>query len=225
MTSTASRLTTHTAELRTATVEIKTLSVSGRQVTLAVFRQLEKDTLFEPKTWECRGTPWGRVNYHPGDGCTGQFPRLHHHVVWQLGDALRRTVVVEPRDADAPVPIGHGSIYLDVALAVSDWRPPWDRHSGCREVHLNFDIPGVPPALLYASYHAREFLDAGDDWERPYHLQRRAQEYLGHSPTTTDLDELRAKVVDELRAVAVDDARHAEAWRTICDLPQLFIAV
>ena len=38
-------LTTHNAEIKTATVEIRSLTVSGKQVTLAVFRQLREESL------------------------------------------------------------------------------------------------------------------------------------------------------------------------------------
>jgi hypothetical protein len=61
------------AQVRTATVQIKALTVSGKWLTLAVFRQLpwSRGVLmtFDPAvgygTARAVGTPWGRVNYHP----------------------------------------------------------------------------------------------------------------------------------------------------------------
>lgn len=81
------------AQVSTATVEIKTLTVSGKQVTLAVFRQLQEEPLLDMKGL-FRGNPWGRVNYHPPD-CTGKSTQFstHIHGVWQKGEELRRATV------------------------------------------------------------------------------------------------------------------------------------
>lgn len=86
-------LTVQNAAITTASVEIKTLTVSGKQVTLAVFRQLqERPLVLEDGT--LAGQPWGVVNYHP-DKCSGD--PAHWHVVWQEGSDLRRgTVSVVP---------------------------------------------------------------------------------------------------------------------------------
>lgn len=94
-----------TAEIRTASVEIKTLSVSKRQVTLSLFRQLKNEHLLDPETGGRRpGEPWGLVNYFWG-GCGKELMRdlendyqspaggAHLHVVWQDGGELKRSCV------------------------------------------------------------------------------------------------------------------------------------
>jgi hypothetical protein len=43
-------LTPQTAQITTASVEIKTLTVSGKQVTMAVFRQLYQEPLYDHLT-------------------------------------------------------------------------------------------------------------------------------------------------------------------------------
>jgi hypothetical protein len=63
------------AELITAAVEVKTLTIRGKQVTLAVFRQLEEKPLLLDDG-SLAGTPWGRVNYHP-DKCAEDAPHIH----------------------------------------------------------------------------------------------------------------------------------------------------
>ena len=90
-------LTVHNAEIHTATVEIKTLTISGKQVTLAVFRQLpEKPLINDDGT--LNGIPWGRVNYHPDkkgcDSLTRVHRYAHRHVVWQRGTELLRATQV-----------------------------------------------------------------------------------------------------------------------------------
>lgn len=78
------------AVLKTASVEVKTLTLKGKQMTLSVFRQLQKGTLIDPTTLKLNGVPWGKVNYFWGD-C---MPN-HLHIVWQLGNELRRDCIYE----------------------------------------------------------------------------------------------------------------------------------
>jgi hypothetical protein len=73
------------AIVKTASVEIKALTVEGKQMTLAVFRQLEVEQLIS-EDGSLRGVPWGRVNY-----LRNSADELH--VVWQKGDELRRCLV------------------------------------------------------------------------------------------------------------------------------------
>lgn len=85
------KITTHNATVQTATVEVKTLTVSGRQVTLSVFRQLQHAAVIDSASLKLNGTPWGRVNYFWGESADyGSDGYLH--VVWQYGSELRRAV-------------------------------------------------------------------------------------------------------------------------------------
>lgn len=98
------QLTVHNAQITTATVEIKTLTIGGKQVTQAVFRQLKEESLIG-NDGTLRGVPWGTVNYHPDPRCKqtgphrdqwshGQYCNAEHlHVVWQQGAELRRSLV------------------------------------------------------------------------------------------------------------------------------------
>jgi hypothetical protein len=83
------QLNVRNAQVSTATVEIKTLTLSGKQVTLAVFRQLIEAPLIK-SDGNLNGVAWGTVNYHWGE-CKDDAP--HWHCVWQLGDELRRSQV------------------------------------------------------------------------------------------------------------------------------------
>jgi hypothetical protein len=80
-------LTTHNAQITTAAVEVKTLTISGKQVTQSVFRQLLTEQILN-EDGTLAGVPGGHVNYHP-DKCADSS-RAHLHVVWQLGSELRR---------------------------------------------------------------------------------------------------------------------------------------
>jgi hypothetical protein len=81
-------ITVQDASVRTMTVEIKSLIVSGKQMTLAVFRQLPLRELIDRDRGELRGLPWGSVNYHWGD-----MDRDALHVVWQDEETLFRSLV------------------------------------------------------------------------------------------------------------------------------------
>jgi hypothetical protein len=91
-------LTTQEATVQTVQVEIKALKVGKKQVTMGLFRQLPHSRLIDPETVQLRGVPWGHVRYWwDGDESGfGDGPKLH--VVWQLGDELRRGVVFKEPD-------------------------------------------------------------------------------------------------------------------------------
>lgn len=82
------QLNAQTAIIKTAAIEIKALTISGRQVTFGVFRQLPVRELIDYSTLKMNGIPWGHVNYHP-DKCVDHTE--HVHVIWQDGQTLYRT--------------------------------------------------------------------------------------------------------------------------------------
>lgn len=90
------KIQAHEARIHTATVEVKTLTISGRQVTLSVFRQLPKRELIRTNTVvlevDLYGEPWGTVNYY-FDECKKCAPSEHLHVVWQNDEELCRSCV------------------------------------------------------------------------------------------------------------------------------------
>lgn len=121
-------LTVHNAEIHTATVEVKTLTISGKQVTLAVFRQLPKLQI------RPGGVPWGRVNYHPDKCEPGSYHRLlsrqwpaHVHVVWQLDADLFRATYEKPRRGIASPAYGESQDEFDEChdRAVALWDSLW----------------------------------------------------------------------------------------------------
>ncbi|MFL6353356.1 MAG: hypothetical protein ACJ74Z_16110 [Bryobacteraceae bacterium] len=103
-----------------ATVELKALMIDGKQMTLSVFRQLQREELIEYYSGQLLGVPWGWVNYPPGD-CADD--KLHIHAVWQKGSELRRACVDhEPR---LPPLLGKQRTWLDrrlLAQSVLDGR-------------------------------------------------------------------------------------------------------
>ncbi len=77
------------AQIKTAAVEIKTLTVSGRQVTLSVFKQIIEEPLLDEVAMKLNGTPWGTVNYFVKD----DLSEFKINIIWQKGSELRRCAI------------------------------------------------------------------------------------------------------------------------------------
>ncbi|WP_131784453.1 hypothetical protein [Protofrankia symbiont of Coriaria ruscifolia] len=216
-------LTAHSAQITTAAIEIKTLTVGGKQVTLAVFRQLYNEPLYDPLTWEAAGVPWCRVNYHP-DKCAGD--REHEHIVWQKGDELRRTRIDYRRDGLWDVPVfgyddgavlclkvgHHPDIQIDRAPVALDVRG---------EMHVSFDRDGGRAAtkLHIKNHRVAEMIihRAG--------LVAFSQAHAEHHTDPAACAEARAAI--EQRARQSDDwlANADRCWDEVQNLDQVFIAV
>ncbi len=99
------------AGIETVSVAVHVVRISGKQMTLAVFKQLAVEDLFDPRTGELRGIPWGWVNYHAACNVPNNVRTLslewaagkvhgygfnHLHVVWQKGEELRHAIVYAP---------------------------------------------------------------------------------------------------------------------------------
>jgi hypothetical protein len=197
----------HNAEIKTAAVEIKTLTISGKQVTLAVFRQIREERLIA-EDGTLNGTPWGTVNYHPGTCILPVGVRDHWHVVWQSGVELRKSTVWEPAGAFTD----DSEWASDLVQAVhctkghqdSLWRVDSSRDLG---LTVTFQIEGLPCwAPLPLSPDPR--------WPRDHQCKSEA-----------DLAEAQREFRAQVAAEKERRARWAARCKEIADLPQLFIAV
>lgn len=226
-------LNVHEAQITTATVQIRTLTVSGKQVTLAVFRQLINDS-WEDADCFPRGEPWGTVNYHPDSACKDRDPHLH--VVWQLGDELRRAYLRKPFYRDLLV--DGDADWLTVAV-YSGWRPKnlVRRETGgypyyrtlIREQFdsgtLDIDPPRVVDRFLDAvtAVKARDNDWSRRDYQRAHEALTEAALPLMENGWTFErwTQEIEEQIIERLQVRARIDAN----WKVACDLPQLFIAV
>jgi len=200
-------LTVHNAEVKTAAVEIRTLTISGKQVSLAVFRQLVEADLIDSESGLFRGQPWGVVNYHPDKVCATASD--HRHVVWQLDSELRRAAVPAPRFNRRSNAFFEEGGYIQAAYCANGHLlPAWadakrDPESGDYDVYFQFD--GLQCVALQPSGPA--------PWASSDHQ------------CTTNADEqrgwLKSDVAEELARRRQIEAR----WAEIVALPQLFIAV
>lgn len=212
-------LAVQNAQIRTATVEVRTLTISRKQVTLAVFRQLQE------RPWlngdgEPNGPAWGTVNYHP-DKCADDA--RHEHVVWQDGSDLRRSRVVQPRFTDnvsCPYTLMDGWL---AAAVLEGWRPNPDA--------VRFSVrfrTGVLP--FYAPDHVQTVFKGPPEANLLWREEALKRYDTAVARLEADADgrsaaEWEQEVCREMDAEAARRNRLAERWREVEALPQLFIAV
>lgn len=216
-------LTAHSAQITTAAVEIKTLTVSGKQVTLAVFRQLYDEQLYDPITWEPAGVPWCRVNYHP-DKCAAR-DRVHEHVVWQKGEELRRSRIDYSRDGLWDVPrFGYDDL---AALCVKGGGQP------------NIQIDQEPVNALGKRHELHVSLDVDGEWIgaklliKDPHIAGLMTPYVGIAELEHGRLHRTPAACAEARKIIEQRARQCEdwlikadqRWEEVQNLDQVFIAV
>ncbi|MEV5819262.1 hypothetical protein AB0L22_08815 [Micromonospora haikouensis] len=248
-------LTTRNAEIRTAAVEIRTLTMSGKQVTLTVFRQLPEQPLIGDDG-TLHGVPWGWVNYHPEPK---DCPTVdHRHIVWQHGTDLRRATVevtYQPPSHFRP-PSGVQYVNAYARDTFRDRRLPqvgWDGDSMElveRGIRLLLPISSAArdAADMYGLLrktllvlkeqgpNARTFVRVNPQARGAGRLvygtaleaeacQRRQLDDMLLNLGVDSLEDTFEVVLREVDAEVQRRARHQDARRALADLPQLFIAV
>lgn len=205
------QLTTQNATITTAAVEVKTLTISGKQVTQSVFRQLREEGLIDHEG-TLHGIPWGYVNYCPDRKvwdstqqatvvCAEGLPHLH--VIWQKNNELRRARVTAP-------PI---------------WWPDFDGDECDYFIQAAYCANGhtLPEGTRYAWRHGGEEIrfrfDGINCSTVPPH---RAAD---HDCCAGEVDEAKTQLSTAITAEQARRGRHRTGWAELLALPQLFIAV
>jgi hypothetical protein len=240
-------LTALNAEVTTAAVSIDTIKIDRRQVTLAVFRQLCIEDIFDWDAMALRGVGWGWTNYLIDEHAS---PKRAIHIVWQRGSELRRCVVYRKIQ-------GFGSRYtsesrqrfLDSVVSESERYdgPEAGKYLGakCISTPLGERRPeGVDVARHFPNYEGKSFLEPypkgdavayresyrewqarqGAHWSRQAAL-REAYHQRRAAAMTAYREEVRAKYAE---LIDFWERRHDEYEALVAplfDLPQLFIAV
>lgn len=225
---TGNQLTPQNATITTATIQVQALTIGKKQVTLAVFRQLQETALIKDDG-NLLGEPWGIVNYHP-DKCADA--PAHLHVVWQYEDELRRSAVQMPgvgwhshplADLYVQARIIYGTIHRPHAqpeagdsLLLSEKTPGgWRMFTKGRFRHDGMGFEGAVPDHLRREWRRFEGTVSDED-RRAFEM---ALTMLGISPAEP-VDQITANLLamlptEQYRATVVE----------LTQLPQLFIAV
>jgi hypothetical protein len=245
-------LTVQNAEITTASVEIKTLTVSGKQVTLAVFRQLLEQPLVR-EDGTLTGEPWGIVNYHP-DKCAGSSV-AHWHVVWQDRRELRRSTVsvtpafgtFRPVEADQFVASCVYDVLSTGATAYFHGEPPlsqWASTERKIEIPTDHGVPAVAQ-ISSAGYEAIRCSDELKSQEKQSaqhtdrdgwfakQIARAQQKHTAAMAAFAEevssfgagTDELHARYLAVVEGEPSRRERHIAVHESLGQLPQLFIAV
>lgn len=80
--------------IKTASIEVKTLTLTRKQVTLAVFRQLDNIYCIDMDDFKIRGKIWGRINYH--HNCIES--KKHLHLVCEISKKIYHGIIYEEFD-------------------------------------------------------------------------------------------------------------------------------
>jgi hypothetical protein len=201
------KIAVNDAHLKTAIVEIKSLVVSGKQVTLAVFRQLQEEAILTDDL-NLKGTPWGRVNYCPaGRRC---LQGEHLHIVWQKGSELRRATIEAPNEG--PVHLPEADAWIAATLLEGKSLPSTLRDSH-RLIAGVIDDDSAPRVAFVLDAFARATYSS--EWRNRMEQRsqgKTAEWWLGRMGT-------------EALRIGRDRIAYKERWHEMKALPQLFIAV
>lgn len=197
------------AEITTATVQVNTLTLAGKQMTLAVYRQIPIEWPIN-RDGTMRGDAWGTVNYHDSECSKHEIEyKTHLHVVWLKDGELRRQKVGTGEPGQPRHFRPFNSEAADRFLSAS-----W-----CEQGHSTiFDW-----AMLRHSGHCRmyEFEIAGITCEANAPSMRE-----GHECPPPGASSLAAKELhDELSVEAARRERWPVRIAELRALPQLYIAV
>lgn len=225
------------ATIKTASVEIKVLTLNGKQVTLALFRQLPEKSLIDFNTFQLNGIPWGHINYHP-DQCREE--RTHVHVLWQFQSTLYRSKIF--KTADEPTLRQNAEFakcLYAAALANREQLDPlrgWQcSNKGFSKTEILFIEKGdfdCEMELFIEGY--------GNGWKQKDHALRNANKLLNETTWRQNhpSDENACDISDEeigyifqhiLKPRVADwmlwKRRYRELYEQLVDLDQLYIAV
>ena len=231
------KISAHEATVKTASVEIKSLTVQGKQVTLSVFRQLQKEDVIDRHRGKLKGEPWGTVNYFWKD-CGWYSSDAHTHVVWQKGEELRRACVeAQPNKSGVnQAPINEAEALLARVLAYQTikygWKPSsvpqggersikvsWSQGRGetlsCRDTGHLFDIWRHGPEKKIRIWEERSLTYGG----------ALTAEVFPDGTDSYDYDEAVASINYDLALYHEARNCYDKSFKTLRALDQLFIAV
>jgi hypothetical protein len=238
-------LTVRHAEIKTAAVEIKSLTITGKQVTLAVFRQLLEEQLIDEDTGNLFGVPWGTVNYCPNKDCGN---KSHWHTVWQKGTELRRSTNYKvpkhgPHDRAFCKDSGNAAYAAEVRenfrgtdLAGVCYNLNIERNEDSRKPYGEKRLPAELQFQPYQELDHRIFSlltvneffrrrDGGyalqQESERKHQIDQLIREVTGGESMEQLLAEFDADIAIEVEARKT----YLRSLNSLADLPQLFIAV
>ncbi|MEV5611494.1 hypothetical protein [Streptomyces sp. NPDC052225] len=203
-------------EVVTAAVQIKTLTVSGKSMTQNIFRQLIKQPVINT-AGGINGTPWGTINYHP-DRCDDLGEHLH--IVWQLGTELRRATAFPPMHAYHQHPLA--SEYIMARIAEGEIRQDGKGMTAYRDPQEH-QISAQAPlrGTMFSGVVSQPFYDAWNSTAHPSTDYKKNQLRKLEEQYAKDYGSPLRPSAELAELLPVTE--YQQSWRTLQQLPQLFI--
>lgn len=200
---------TTTPSIETATVQIRTLSIGSKAMTQGIYRQLPDQSAIN-RAGRIDGDPWGLVNRHTTD-CNAD---THLHLIWQLGDQLRKDYVRAPEDARFEHPAAARYAMALIAEGATQHNPDSRlRAYRSRESPAGASARFYVAGVLFLAHIPMSFLSAWEyDNGDPAKMRQSA---FAHSGVELEASAEVAKLLPV--------QEYKESWRTLKGLPQLFI--
>jgi hypothetical protein len=236
-------ITVRQAQLETVQVDVHALRVGHKQMTQSVFRQLRPEHPVDYEKEELRGDLWGTVNYF-WKGCSthwnGQVEHLH--LIWQLGDELRRCCIYPPdrcRERANAIRVQEDFIGNAVQLALFR-RVLHDPTNVKRpDERFLFSFPGWSCSVnTEDTRHIDTILEALEmddqtDWQKQRLAEARTEisnsfrfrEELLEGEAVGDDDQIAMFVQKCRNKIDGIKENYDVFYQLVLDLPQLFIAV
>jgi hypothetical protein len=208
------QLTTQNASITTVAVEVQALTISGKQVTQSVYRQLREARLIA-HDGTLNGVPWGFVNHCPErqywNDAAGEFRpcnngSAHLHIVWQYGAELYRSRITPPPLWYRPLSASWGDGYAQALYCLND-------HNYSNELRQISSGGCLAALFTLDGMHCHASLP--DNPRRD-----------GHDCSTVgDLEACRDGLRGDIGREYDRRGKHKALWQSMKELPQLFIAV
>jgi hypothetical protein len=205
------------ASVLTTTVDVRVLSVGGKQVTLSLFKQIEREDIIDRDTGLLRGTPWGRVNYHVG--CQSECP--HVHIVWSSDGRLRHAIEFDrfpELEGTLTEIVGDAAAAVVVRKALDDGFKP-EKWTDLR-FPINFEGRTVRP---YLPRDLKAFW--GFSWFTDKEAASRAAREKLEAEYPASGESYRASLRNALAELDAYRRNYTAAYTTVAETEQLFIAV
>ena len=196
------------AQIKTAAIEIKALTVSGKQVTQSVFKQLQEDCCIDFDSVTLKGLVWGHVNF--------QVDRSELNIVWQLGKELKRGILQKQIKY----------------FSQDDYHYFFNKKLFLNDIFLYIDLFRIQDRLKYGTNDYKDGLysdtlssiksEMGREWIKEEKLLQLKNHF---AERIEKLKEAEINISNQINVINNKINKYNKLLESLSDVPQLFIAV
>lgn len=213
------------AQIKTAAVEIKTLTISGKQVTLSVFKQITEEPLIDIGSMKLNGIPWGNINYFWGENkdCDN---KKYFHVIWQKGNELRRSIINKDKWS-MNIQLEHMTDFQSdrSAIIFLEDKEPRQEHSDYAKHSFTYNLAEIDRKLR----DAKENLVKPPGFIDNYFIEEAKKNIDKFTPlkeeTVIELKNIRERYFNSKAIIENNLKEFDKIIQSLSSLPHLFIAI